>query len=104
MLVTSRVPIPGHAEAWKRLPAATRGTGQPLPVWARALAATVQGNTLSYESEGKKRSLELSFCPQQTVKAKGEAKDDYSGVYILGQDYLCISLNAGEEDRAAHSS
>ncbi len=33
-----RVPVPDSAEAWKHLPAAEVGQGQPLPAWARALA------------------------------------------------------------------
>jgi alkylhydroperoxidase family enzyme len=34
----ANVPIPDDAEAWKHLPPAERGAGQPLPAWARALA------------------------------------------------------------------
>jgi alkylhydroperoxidase family enzyme len=39
------VVLADDAEAWKRLPAAVRGTGQPLPTWARALAATLPRTT-----------------------------------------------------------
>jgi alkylhydroperoxidase family enzyme len=38
---TQRFPVLDHGEAWKRLPKALSGGGQPLPVWARALAATL---------------------------------------------------------------
>ena len=62
--------------------------------------ATVRDNTLSYESEGKKRSLKLTFGPHQTVKAKGD--HEFTGVYISGQDYLCVSLNdAKDENKGA---
>jgi hypothetical protein len=57
--------------------------------------ATVNRDTLSYESEGKKRSLKLTFGPHQTVKAKGD--QEFTGVYIHGQDYLCISLNSAKD-------
>jgi alkylhydroperoxidase family enzyme len=33
-----RLPVLGDDEAWKLLPQAEQGAGQPLPVWARALA------------------------------------------------------------------
>ena len=58
--------------------------------------ATVSRDTLSYESEGKKRSLKLTFGPHQTVKAKGD--HEFTGVYIHGQDYLCISLNDAKDE------
>lgn len=35
---TSRIGILTDAETWKRLPKAIKGGGQPLPLWARALA------------------------------------------------------------------
>ena len=57
--------------------------------------ATVNRDTLSYESDGKKRSLKLTFGPHQTVKAKGDR--EFTGVYIHGQDYLCISLNNAKD-------
>ena len=34
-------PLLSDADAWKRLPAATTGSGQPLPPWARALAGSL---------------------------------------------------------------
>jgi hypothetical protein len=68
--------------------------------------ATVKDNTLSYESDGKERTLKLTFGPHQTVKAKGagKGKGEYSGVYISGQDYFSISLNAGEGDKGRGQS
>jgi alkylhydroperoxidase family enzyme len=44
-LPAARVPILDDVEAWRRLPAAIRGAGKPLPVWARALARTLPRTT-----------------------------------------------------------
>ncbi len=79
---------PNVAGKW-RIVYAEEG-GRRNNAWEQQLA-TVADSTLSYESEGKKRSLKLMFGPNQTLKAKGE--HEYAGVYVHGQDYLCISLN-----------
>jgi predicted RecA/RadA family phage recombinase len=68
--------------------------GRRNNAWEQQLAS-VSDNTLNYDSEGKKRSLKLTFGPHQTVKAKGEK--EHTGVYILGQDYLCVSLNDAKD-------
>ena len=68
--------------------------GRRNNAWEQKVAS-VEGNTLSYESEGQKRSIKLTFGPHQTVKAEGEK--EYSGVYISGQDYLCLSLNDAKD-------
>jgi alkylhydroperoxidase family enzyme len=39
------IPIPSHADAWRHLPRATKGAGQSLPSWARALAPTLPRTT-----------------------------------------------------------
>jgi len=41
----ARVPLLSDEEAWKRLPAVESGGGQPLPAWARALAASLPRTT-----------------------------------------------------------
>jgi alkylhydroperoxidase family enzyme len=41
----ARVPLLSNAEAWKRLPPADAGGGQPLPSWARALAGSLPQTT-----------------------------------------------------------
>jgi alkylhydroperoxidase family enzyme len=40
-----RVPALKDKQAWKRLPPAAKGAGQPLPVWARMVAATLPQTT-----------------------------------------------------------
>ncbi len=68
--------------------------------------ATVKGTTLSYEAEGgKMRSMKLKLGKNQTLTATvsgGDAMEKRSGVYILGQDYLCLSLGkaAAKKDNA----
>jgi alkylhydroperoxidase family enzyme len=49
----SRILVLNCSEAWKRLPGAERGGGQPLPIWARALANTLPHTTAAM--------LELDF-------------------------------------------
>src|ERR1700736_5003204 len=39
------VPLLDNADAWKHLPPAERGAGQPLPLWARALAGPLPRTT-----------------------------------------------------------
>jgi alkylhydroperoxidase family enzyme len=41
----SAIPLLSNEQAWKRLPRADTGAGQPLPVWARALADTLPATT-----------------------------------------------------------
>jgi hypothetical protein len=64
--------------------------------WEQRMA-TVKGGTLSYEGEGgKKRSLKLKAGKGQTVEATSDEKGEtWKGVYILGQDYLCLSFSKG---------
>jgi alkylhydroperoxidase family enzyme len=41
----ARVPLPESAEAWRFLPPAEQGAGEPLPAWARALARSLPRTT-----------------------------------------------------------
>ena len=43
-----RFPVPSDGDAWQRLPAANRGSGQPLPTWARMLAAEIPKTAAAY--------------------------------------------------------
>lgn len=74
--------------------------GRRNNAWEQRVA-TVSDKSISYEVGGQTRSLKLSFGENQTLKAtgEGETKGEYSGVYILGQDYLCLSLNAKEGNK-----
>ena len=75
--------------------------GRRNTTWEQRVA-TIKGDTLSYSKDGDDRSLRLTYGPLQTVKATMSAggkeagdKGPMSGVFIAGQDYLCLSLNAG---------
>ncbi len=70
--------------------------------------ATVRGTTLSFEQDGREQSLQLTFGPNQTVRATagrgqgggadrsaGTLTGTHSGVFIAAQDFFCISLNPG---------
>ena len=46
--VKPRYPILSGEDAWNRLPAATRGSGQPLPAWARMLAGELPRSTAAF--------------------------------------------------------
>jgi alkylhydroperoxidase family enzyme len=39
------IPLPSDAEAWKHLPRPERGSGQPLPAWARTLSVALPQTT-----------------------------------------------------------
>jgi len=75
--------------------------GRRNNAWEQRVA-TVKGNTLSYEAEEKQRSMQLTLGPNQTVSAKVEGKA-HKGVYIAGQDYLCISLVTGAKKKGAET-
>ncbi len=70
---------------------------------------TCMGGTLSYEdTTGKKMSVAMKFGPHQTLDATvnegSGAGKAWHGVYVLGQDYLCISLNKGARKTGAGAS
>jgi len=73
--------------------------GKRNTTWEQRVA-TVKGDTLSYSKDGDTRALKLAFGDGQTVKAtmpaggKDVAAKPLTGVAIVGQDYLCLSLNA----------
>jgi hypothetical protein len=44
---TAYVPLPSSEEAWRFLPRAEKGSGQPLPSWARAMARSLPRTTVA---------------------------------------------------------
>lgn len=46
--MTSRVPMLSNEEAWKALPVAAKGSGQPLPSWVRMLAAELPRSAAAF--------------------------------------------------------
>jgi hypothetical protein len=79
--------------------------GKRNTTWEQRVASG-EKDTLSYSKDGDDRSLKLSFGEKQTVKAAMKDGTAMSGVYIAGQDYLCLSLNpeASKEGKARSSS
>jgi hypothetical protein len=74
--------------------------GKRNATWEQQVA-TVKGDTMTYSKEGDDRTLRLSFGTGQTVKitgAGGKGSGEMSGVYISGQDYLCLSVNPAGKD------
>jgi hypothetical protein len=91
---------PARGGRWEIVYAEEAGRRQNA--WERQ-QATLKGGTLSYEQDGKQRSLHLKFGPNQTVQAtegdKGEGT--LSGVYIRGRGFFCLSLSKGGAGGAA---
>ena len=63
-----------NAAAWKRLPPATKGAGQPLPAWARALADSLPRTTaalleLDYRHRAKSPLLEPALAAKMRLIA-----------------------------------
>jgi hypothetical protein len=70
--------------------------------------ATADGTTLTYKVDDKEQTIKLTFGDHMMLKATctGEQKGMYSGVYIAGQDYLCIAVNpeGGKADKGTSSA
>ncbi len=78
-----------------------------------AKVVTATADTLTYERDGKKVTLKLTFGPHESVRAavdkeagdeKEIKKGNYGGVYIAGQDYFCLALNGEGTDKGASSA
>ena len=71
--------------------------GKRNTTWEQRVA-TADKDSLSYSKDGDDRMVKLTFGEKQTLtanlKAGGKDLGALSGVYILGQDYLCLSLNS----------
>jgi len=83
--------------------------GKRNTTWEQRVATAEKG-MLSYSKDGDDRSVKLTFGARQTLtaslKAGGKDLGTLSGVYIAGQDYLCLSLNpemAKEGDKTSSS-
>jgi hypothetical protein len=83
--------------------------GKRNTTWEQRVA-TADKDMLSYSKDGDDRSVKLVFGAKQaltaSLKAGGKDLGNLSGVYILGQDYLCLSLNpdtAKEGDKPSSS-
>ena len=101
--------------------------GRRNNAWEQQQAKFKDG-TLTYAQEGKEQAIKVTFGPHNTLKAmvsgstKGKKEDvskeeggesrSYTGVYIAGQDYFCLSLDkkgaakkeAGKEEVSARGT
>jgi hypothetical protein len=58
--------------------------------------ATITDSTLKYEADGKEHTIHVKFEPHQTLEASaGTSGQNHRGVYVLGKDYLVVSLESG---------
>jgi len=70
--------------------------GRRNTAWEEVVA-TGSDNTLTYEKDGKKRSLQMKFGAHQTLKGTFDGKDkEVGGVYVAAKDYFVISLGGGK--------
>jgi alkylhydroperoxidase family enzyme len=78
----ARVPVPTEAEAWRFLPVAERGAGQPLPVWTRALARSLPRTTAAMLDLDRIHRTQSPLGPMLRGKMRWVAADanrcDYS--------------------------
>ena len=100
-----RIPVPTSDEAWRNLPEATAGAGEPLPIWARALSRTLPQTTAAM--------LELDFLyrttPQFTPLERGLIRlaaarvnrSDYGRNYAE-QELRSSDLTEGELAELSH--
>ncbi len=95
--VPARPPILSDAEAWKRLPHAEKGAGRPLPVWARALAATLPHTAAAMlELDYRQRALG-PLDPKLRAKVRWAAARALGCAY--GEAYAATDLLRGGGSR-----
>jgi alkylhydroperoxidase family enzyme len=66
-----------NEEAWKKLPRAEQGAGQPLPVWARVLAATMPHTTAAM------LELDYQHRAESPLDAKLRARMRWTAAHAL---------------------
>ena len=67
--------------------------GHRVQGWEQSVANLKDG-ALTYDRDGKETTINLKFGDDQTLQVS-EGDSAAKGVYIAGQDYLCISLAGG---------
>jgi alkylhydroperoxidase family enzyme len=110
-----RLPVLGDDEAWQRLPRAEQGAGQPLPVWARALAHALPRTAAAMLELDYRQRAGSPLDPKLRAKMRWVAatvnKSPYGAAYALADlkrsgatDDEVKALTGGvwpESDRAA---
>ena len=84
------VPIPTNDQAWKVLPKAEKGAGQPLPAWIRALANSLPKTAAAMIDLDYAQRVESPLPPKLRAKLRWIAahanRSDY-GMAIARADY-----------------
>jgi alkylhydroperoxidase family enzyme len=87
----ARVPVLDDKEAWKVLPAAEEGAGQPLPVWIRALAGSLPKTAAAMINLDYVQRTENPLPPRIRARLRWVAADvnrcEYARVYARA-DYV----------------
>lgn len=71
----AHVPIATDAEAWKQLPPVIEGSDQPLPVWVRALTATLPKTAAAMIDLDYAQRVESPLPPRLRAKLRWIAAD-----------------------------
>jgi alkylhydroperoxidase family enzyme len=101
-VLRGRVVLAEDAEVWKRLPAAMRGTGQRLPSWARALAATLPRTTAAMLELDYLHRAASPLDPGLRARLRWVAAHAIHCRY--GEAYAEADLRrAGEDETAIHA-
>ena len=109
----SRVALPDDAEAWRLLPRAEQGGGQPLPNWAKAFARSLPRTTAAMLDLDRLHRTRSPLGPVLRAKMRWVAADanrcDYSRAYAeadlrrAGVDEVEIKTLAGDHSARPES-
>jgi alkylhydroperoxidase family enzyme len=95
----AHVPVPTDAEAWKDLPPAEEGFGQPLPAWIRALVPTLPKTAAAMIELDYAQRADNPLPPRLRAKLRWIAADanrcEYARAYARA-DYVRAG-GAGED-------
>ncbi len=96
----ARVPLLSDVEAWKRLPQLKSGGGQPLPIWARALAGSLPATTAAMlELDDKYRQSDgldpvlaaaIRLTVARTIRSEYGTATATADLHRLGLDQTAI--------------
>jgi alkylhydroperoxidase family enzyme len=98
----AHVPVLTDAEAWKRLPPAEEGYGQPLPAWIRALAGSMPNTAAALIDWDYMQRAESPLPPKLRAKLRWMTAQanrcDYAKTYARA-DYVRAGGRVEEIDR-----
>ena len=95
----ARIPLLDDADAWRHLPRAEQGGGQPLPNWARALAKALPRTTAAMLDLDRRHRTESPLAPALRGKMRWVAADANRCAY--SRSYAEADLRRAGVDEAA---